>query len=159
MFYHLPSSPRPSWHTCWKVMLRWVIFNCALTFDPPQRVMRIKLAFSFQPGSPKKGWRSYFDLIVVDTKKPLFFAEGTVLRQVDTVWRSVWGFAQQCRALAACIHAFLLLCTEHRNTSDWDLHWRPPAWNSLFWRWDLATCIYSEVKLVKNIFQMNRLRA
>uniref|UniRef100_A0A3Q0SXI0 5'-nucleotidase, cytosolic II, like 1 n=1 Tax=Amphilophus citrinellus TaxID=61819 RepID=A0A3Q0SXI0_AMPCI len=38
----------------------------------------------FPPGSPKKGWRSYFDLIVVDTKKPLFFAEGTVLRQVDT---------------------------------------------------------------------------
>ncbi|XP_029693331.1 5'-nucleotidase, cytosolic II, like 1 isoform X1 [Takifugu rubripes] len=29
-------------------------------------------------------WRSFFDLIVVDTKKPLFFAEGTVLRQVDT---------------------------------------------------------------------------
>lgn len=41
--------------------------------------------FSFQPGSPKKSWRSYFDLVVVDTKKPLFFAEGTVLRQVDTV--------------------------------------------------------------------------
>ncbi|KAK9968110.1 hypothetical protein ABG768_002452 [Culter alburnus] len=34
--------------------------------------------------SPKKPWRSYFDLVVVDTKKPLFFAGGTVLRQVDT---------------------------------------------------------------------------
>uniref|UniRef100_A0AAX7V270 5'-nucleotidase, cytosolic II, like 1 n=1 Tax=Astatotilapia calliptera TaxID=8154 RepID=A0AAX7V270_ASTCA len=33
---------------------------------------------------PRKSWRSYFDLVVVDTKKPLFFAEGTVLRQVDT---------------------------------------------------------------------------
>ncbi|KAG8574580.1 hypothetical protein GDO81_009231 [Engystomops pustulosus] len=32
----------------------------------------------------KKTWRSYFDLIVVDTRKPLFFAEGTVLRQVNT---------------------------------------------------------------------------
>ncbi|XP_063304644.1 cytosolic purine 5'-nucleotidase-like [Pelobates fuscus] len=32
----------------------------------------------------QKLWRSYFDLIVVDTRKPLFFAEGTVLRQVDT---------------------------------------------------------------------------
>ncbi|CAI9584249.1 unnamed protein product [Staurois parvus] len=31
-----------------------------------------------------KRWRSYFDLIVVDTRKPLFFAEGTVLRQVNT---------------------------------------------------------------------------
>ncbi|XP_061554919.1 5'-nucleotidase, cytosolic II, like 1 isoform X1 [Phycodurus eques] len=31
-----------------------------------------------------KSWRSFFDLIVVDTKKPLFFAGGTLLRQVDT---------------------------------------------------------------------------
>lgn len=30
-------------------------------------------------------WRSFFDLVVVDTKKPQFFADGTVLRQVDTV--------------------------------------------------------------------------
>ncbi|XP_040849291.1 5'-nucleotidase domain-containing protein 4 [Ochotona curzoniae] len=29
-------------------------------------------------------WRSYFDLVVVDTQKPRFFAEGTVLRQVNT---------------------------------------------------------------------------
>ncbi|XP_029371663.1 5'-nucleotidase, cytosolic II, like 1 [Echeneis naucrates] len=35
-------------------------------------------------GGPKRSWRSYFDLIVVDTRKPLFFGEGTVLRQVDT---------------------------------------------------------------------------
>ncbi|XP_068561881.1 5'-nucleotidase, cytosolic II, like 1 isoform X2 [Cebidichthys violaceus] len=35
-------------------------------------------------GSERRSWRSFFDLIVVDTKKPLFFAEGTVLRQVDT---------------------------------------------------------------------------
>ncbi|XP_075063384.1 5'-nucleotidase domain-containing protein 4-like isoform X2 [Mixophyes fleayi] len=30
-----------------------------------------------------KIWQSYFDLIFVDTRKPLFFAEGTVLRQVN----------------------------------------------------------------------------
>uniref|UniRef100_A0A8C9SV58 Cytosolic purine 5'-nucleotidase n=1 Tax=Scleropages formosus TaxID=113540 RepID=A0A8C9SV58_SCLFO len=29
-------------------------------------------------------WQSYFDLILVDARKPLFFGEGTVLRQVDT---------------------------------------------------------------------------
>uniref|UniRef100_H3CUQ0 5'-nucleotidase, cytosolic II, like 1 n=1 Tax=Tetraodon nigroviridis TaxID=99883 RepID=H3CUQ0_TETNG len=29
-------------------------------------------------------WRSFFDLVVVDTRKPQFFADGTVLRQVDT---------------------------------------------------------------------------
>lgn len=34
--------------------------------------------------NPKTSWRSYFDLVVVDTRKPSFFAEGTVLRQVDT---------------------------------------------------------------------------
>ncbi|XP_058864353.1 cytosolic purine 5'-nucleotidase-like isoform X4 [Acipenser ruthenus] len=35
------------------------------------------------PSTPEKPWRSYFDLVVVDTRKPLFFGEGTVLRQVD----------------------------------------------------------------------------
>uniref|UniRef100_A0A669BSQ1 5'-nucleotidase, cytosolic IIb n=1 Tax=Oreochromis niloticus TaxID=8128 RepID=A0A669BSQ1_ORENI len=37
-----------------------------------------------QPGTPHRPWQSYFDLILVDARKPLFFAEGTVLRQVDT---------------------------------------------------------------------------
>uniref|UniRef100_A0A671U6U4 5'-nucleotidase, cytosolic IIb n=1 Tax=Sparus aurata TaxID=8175 RepID=A0A671U6U4_SPAAU len=41
------------------------------------------------PHGPKAGtshrpWQSYFDLILVDARKPLFFGEGTVLRQVDT---------------------------------------------------------------------------
>ncbi|XP_074419746.1 cytosolic purine 5'-nucleotidase-like isoform X2 [Larus michahellis] len=44
--------------------------------------------FDFSDGdkaeTPQRPWRSYFDLIVVDTRKPLFFAEGTVLRQVNT---------------------------------------------------------------------------
>ncbi|NXN40325.1 5NTC nucleotidase, partial [Rhinoptilus africanus] len=44
--------------------------------------------FNFSDGdkakTPQRPWRSYFDLIVVDTRKPLFFAEGTVLRQVNT---------------------------------------------------------------------------
>ncbi|XP_045406589.1 5'-nucleotidase domain-containing protein 4 [Lemur catta] len=34
--------------------------------------------------APARPWRSFFDLIVVDTQKPRFFAEGTVLRQVNT---------------------------------------------------------------------------
>lgn len=38
-----------------------------------------------QPGSSHRPWQSYFDLILVDARKPLFFGEGTVLRQVDTV--------------------------------------------------------------------------
>jgi len=35
------------------------------------------------PGGHVKPWRSYFNHIVVDSRKPLFFGEGTVLRQVD----------------------------------------------------------------------------
>ncbi|XP_071985402.1 cytosolic purine 5'-nucleotidase isoform X2 [Engystomops pustulosus] len=45
--------------------------------------------FDFQhgpkPGTQHRPWQSYFDLILVDARKPLFFGEGTVLRQVDTV--------------------------------------------------------------------------
>uniref|UniRef100_A0A8C7FPQ0 5'-nucleotidase, cytosolic II, like 1 n=1 Tax=Oncorhynchus kisutch TaxID=8019 RepID=A0A8C7FPQ0_ONCKI len=46
----------------------------------------MKYLLETPPGAkyPKKTWRTFFDLVVVDTRKPLFFAEGTVLRQVDT---------------------------------------------------------------------------
>lgn len=40
---------------------------------------------ALQTETQTRPWRSYFDLIVVDTHKPGFFAEGTVLRQVNTV--------------------------------------------------------------------------
>lgn len=36
-----------------------------------------------QPGTPHRNWRSYFDLIIVDSRKPKFFSEGTPLRQID----------------------------------------------------------------------------
>ncbi|XP_068633773.1 cytosolic purine 5'-nucleotidase isoform X2 [Battus philenor] len=36
-----------------------------------------------QPSDPHRNWKTYFDYIVVDAKKPLFFGEGTTLRQVD----------------------------------------------------------------------------
>lgn len=38
----------------------------------------------FQPEDPHRDWKTYFDIIVVDACKPLFFGEGTILRQVDT---------------------------------------------------------------------------
>lgn len=41
--------------------------------------------WALQPGTPHQPWQSYFDLILVDARKPVFFGEGTVLRQVDTV--------------------------------------------------------------------------
>ncbi|XP_041065620.1 cytosolic purine 5'-nucleotidase-like isoform X2 [Carcharodon carcharias] len=47
----------------------------------------MKYLFDFprgpKPGTSHCSWRSYFDLIVVDTRKPLFFGEGTMLRLVD----------------------------------------------------------------------------
>lgn len=35
------------------------------------------------PEAEGKEWHEYFDFIVVDARKPLFFGEGTILRQVD----------------------------------------------------------------------------
>jgi len=35
------------------------------------------------PSENKKDWKEYFDYILVDARKPLFFGEGTTLRQVD----------------------------------------------------------------------------
>ncbi|XP_017478446.1 PREDICTED: cytosolic purine 5'-nucleotidase isoform X3 [Rhagoletis zephyria] len=37
-----------------------------------------------RPDEPHRNWKTYFDVIVVDAAKPLFFGEGTILRQVDT---------------------------------------------------------------------------
>ncbi|XP_025991182.1 cytosolic purine 5'-nucleotidase isoform X2 [Solenopsis invicta] len=37
-----------------------------------------------RPDEPHRNWNTYFDTIVVDARKPLFFGEGTILRQVDT---------------------------------------------------------------------------
>uniref|UniRef100_A0A8B9JAL9 5'-nucleotidase, cytosolic IIb n=1 Tax=Astyanax mexicanus TaxID=7994 RepID=A0A8B9JAL9_ASTMX len=50
------------------------------------KIMTYLFDFPYGPkhGSPHRPWQSYFDLILVDARKPLFFAEGTVLRQVDT---------------------------------------------------------------------------
>ena len=48
-------------------------------FDDFQRIM------SYLLDCPLRTWESYFDCIVVEGKKPYFFAEGTTLRQVDKV--------------------------------------------------------------------------
>lgn len=42
------------------------------------------MLLSFQPDELHRNWKTYFDTIVVDARKPLFFGEGTILRQVDT---------------------------------------------------------------------------
>ena len=38
----------------------------------------------FQTGKVRN-WVDYFDYVIVDAKKPLFFAEGSILRQIDRV--------------------------------------------------------------------------
>ncbi|XP_031417745.1 cytosolic purine 5'-nucleotidase isoform X2 [Clupea harengus] len=50
------------------------------------KIMTYLFDFSHGPklGTPHRPWQSYFDLILVDARKPVFFGEGTVLRQVDT---------------------------------------------------------------------------
>jgi len=40
---------------------------------------------SYLLDSPERTWEKYFDYIVVDAKKPNFFAEGTILRNIDKV--------------------------------------------------------------------------
>lgn len=37
-----------------------------------------------RPDEPHRNWKTYFDVIVVDASKPLFFGEGTLMRQVNT---------------------------------------------------------------------------
>ncbi|XP_017484723.1 PREDICTED: cytosolic purine 5'-nucleotidase-like, partial [Rhagoletis zephyria] len=42
------------------------------------------MSFLFDvPSAKGRHWKTYFDYIVVDARKPLFFDEGTILRQVD----------------------------------------------------------------------------
>jgi 5'-nucleotidase len=40
--------------------------------------------FQLEKTEVSRDWSTYFDYIVIDAKKPLFFGEGTVLRQVNT---------------------------------------------------------------------------
>ena len=49
------------------------------------RVTKFVFLLELQPGVPKRNWTSYFEYVVVDAKKPLFFGEGTTLRQVNRV--------------------------------------------------------------------------
>nr|XP_060484865.1 5'-nucleotidase domain-containing protein 4-like [Panthera onca] len=54
------------------------------SYNYTDAIMAYLFGISEAEGSARP-WRSYFDLIVVDTQKPCFFAEGTVLRQVNRV--------------------------------------------------------------------------
>ncbi|XP_052770663.1 cytosolic purine 5'-nucleotidase-like isoform X3 [Mya arenaria] len=46
-------------------------------------IMEYLMDFPVKSGATKRDWVSYFDYVVCDAKKPLFFSNGTLLRQVD----------------------------------------------------------------------------
>ena len=48
-------------------------------------LLLIFLWVCYSQGNVGRDWTSYFDYIVVDSKKPNFFSEGTILRQIDKV--------------------------------------------------------------------------
>ncbi|CAH1258467.1 NT5C2 [Branchiostoma lanceolatum] len=50
-----------------------------------EKVMTYLFDFPYGPtnDAPWRPWKSYFDAIIVDARKPLFFGEGTPLRKVD----------------------------------------------------------------------------
>ncbi|EDO47687.1 predicted protein [Nematostella vectensis] len=47
------------------------------------KIMSYLLDSADRDEAHKRSWTSYFDFVVVDARKPLFFGEGTALRQVD----------------------------------------------------------------------------
>ena len=61
-----------------------------------------------QPGSPHREWKSYFDYIIVDAKKPQFFAEGSMLREVDEV--CVYVCVCTCAHVCACMCVCMCVC-------------------------------------------------
>ncbi|XP_055300757.1 cytosolic purine 5'-nucleotidase isoform X2 [Sitodiplosis mosellana] len=63
----------------------FLLTNSAFNFT--NRIMTYLFDFPHgaKPEEPHRAWTTYFDIIVVDAKKPLFFGEGTILRQVDTM--------------------------------------------------------------------------
>ncbi|XP_078127582.1 cytosolic purine 5'-nucleotidase-like isoform X1 [Sander vitreus] len=81
--YVIKDSNLPVLLTRLKVVAK-VFLATNSNYSYTKAIMKYLLENNAKPGSPKQSWRSFFDLIVVDTRKPLFFGEGTVLRQVDT---------------------------------------------------------------------------
>lgn len=69
-----------------------------------------------QAGTPHRPWQSYFDLIVVDARKPVFFGEGTVLRQVDTVRSARLTWVASCdKPIDSAIFLFCRLLGNWRS--------------------------------------------
>lgn len=62
----------------------FILTNSEYNFTDKIMTYLFDFPYGAKPGEPHRNWKTYFDWIVVDAKKPLFFGEGTTLRQVDT---------------------------------------------------------------------------
>ncbi|GFN88629.1 cytosolic purine 5'-nucleotidase, partial [Plakobranchus ocellatus] len=56
-------------------------------YEYTDKIMEYLLDFPKEQG--ERHWTSYWDCVVVDAKKPLFFEDGTILRRVDTVTKGL----------------------------------------------------------------------
>lgn len=62
----------------------FLLTNSAFNFTNKIMTYLMDFPHGAKLDEPHRPWTSYFDIITVDAKKPLFFGEGTILRQVDT---------------------------------------------------------------------------
>lgn len=62
----------------------FLLTNSAFNFTNKIMTYLFDFPHGGRPDEAHRPWTTYFDIIVVDAKKPLFFSEGTILRQVDT---------------------------------------------------------------------------
>ena len=68
--------------------------------------MLISINHSIPQSNPdNKPWSSFFDFVVVDAKKPLFFSQGTVIREVNKVSRPKFY-----KHLPASLTSFSFIC-------------------------------------------------
>ncbi|KAG5865402.1 hypothetical protein JTB14_010848 [Gonioctena quinquepunctata] len=62
----------------------FLLTNSGYTFTDKIMSYLFDFPHGARPEDPHRNWKTYFDIVVVDACKPLFFGEGTILRQVDT---------------------------------------------------------------------------
>ena len=68
--------------------------------------------------SDSRSWKSYFDYIVVDACKPLFFAAGTILRQVDEKTGSLKLGSHTGRLEKHCVYSGGINCSTKITVLD-----------------------------------------
>ena len=78
------------------------------------------MGFLLDEKSTGRHWRTYFDYILVDAQKPLFFAEGTSLKEINIVSRHRPLIQPMVTELKFQAHRFLV---EHGHQAIWQPFW------------------------------------